>query len=272
MTESNVEIRYSLEFYYVKGKNSMQAAKKICNVYRPNAVPARVAQNSFKRFQSGNFDVKGSPTVEIGCEGRYLRGEVGEDRKEAWYRGGKKGEVYIQYVTKLFRDRTNRRLVAVPSRCAEQRSFFAAFADGSVGNSPPHNDVKQIAVSTQTPLAEVARKAVVARRGLPLPAFSPRTVLMYSAAVGGEGAVALQVREAAPGELGPHDHDLLADLLHAAADITTGFSNEGKLSVDQTGLSSRRRSRSSRFPGSVARDRLRHLCITFPLAVFSLYY
>ncbi|KAJ0173559.1 hypothetical protein K1T71_010708 [Dendrolimus kikuchii] len=36
---------------------------------------------------------------------------------------------------------------------------------------------------------------------LPLPTFSPRAVLMYSAAVGGEGAVALQLREAAPGEL-----------------------------------------------------------------------
>lgn len=54
---------------------------------------------------------------------------------------------------------------------------------------------------------------------------------MYSAAVGGEGAVALQLREAAPGELDGarlhddrlaiacHEPELLADLLHAAADI-----------------------------------------------------
>ncbi|XP_037876150.1 uncharacterized protein LOC105841398 isoform X1 [Bombyx mori] len=66
---------------------------------------------------------------------------------------------------------------------------------------------------------------------LPLPRFSPRAVLMYSAAVGGEGAVALQLREAAPGELDAarlhderlaiacHEPELLADLLHAAADI-----------------------------------------------------
>ncbi|KAL4717947.1 hypothetical protein ACJJTC_001365 [Scirpophaga incertulas] len=66
---------------------------------------------------------------------------------------------------------------------------------------------------------------------LPLPTFSPRAVLMYSAAVGGEGAVALQLREAAPGELDAarlhddrlaiacHEPELLADLLHAAADI-----------------------------------------------------
>ncbi|XP_063367492.1 uncharacterized protein LOC134655917 isoform X2 [Cydia amplana] len=75
----------------------------------------------------------------------------------------------------------------------------------------------------------------VATTRLPLPTFSPRAVLMYSAAVGGEGAVALQLREAAPGELegarlslrddrlaiACHEPELLADLLHAAgaADI-----------------------------------------------------
>lgn len=50
---------------------------------------------------------------------------------------------------------------------------------------------------------------------------------MYSAAVGGEGAVALQLREAPP-DLAAAHHDrlaichqpaLLADLLHAATDI-----------------------------------------------------
>lgn len=65
---------------------------------------------------------------------------------------------------------------------------------------------------------------------LPLPTFSPRAVLMYSAAVGGEGSVALQLREAAPDELEAarlslhddrlaiacHEPELLADLLHAA--------------------------------------------------------
>ncbi|KAG7297871.1 hypothetical protein JYU34_018625 [Plutella xylostella] len=72
----------------------------------------------------------------------------------------------------------------------------------------------------------------VASSRLPLPSFSPRAVLMYSAAVGGEGAVALQLREARPGERGAaprfneerlaiacSEPELLADLLHAAADI-----------------------------------------------------
>ncbi|GBP11395.1 Histone-lysine N-methyltransferase SETMAR [Eumeta japonica] len=61
MSESNIEIRYILKFYYKKGKNATQAAKKICDVYGPNAVSVRVAQNWFKRFQSGNFDVKDEP-------------------------------------------------------------------------------------------------------------------------------------------------------------------------------------------------------------------
>ncbi|CAH2094692.1 unnamed protein product [Euphydryas editha] len=65
---------------------------------------------------------------------------------------------------------------------------------------------------------------VVATTRLPLPTFSPRAVLMYSAAVGGEG-VALQLREATPAEIDErlaiacHEPELLADLLHAAANI-----------------------------------------------------
>ncbi|KAJ0180544.1 hypothetical protein K1T71_003948 [Dendrolimus kikuchii] len=58
MSESNEKIRYILKFYYKKGKNATQAAKKNCDVYRPNAVSVREAQIWFKRFQSGNFDIK----------------------------------------------------------------------------------------------------------------------------------------------------------------------------------------------------------------------
>jgi len=47
-----------LKFYYKKGKNATQAAKKICNVYGHDTVSVRMAQNWFKRFQSGNFDVE----------------------------------------------------------------------------------------------------------------------------------------------------------------------------------------------------------------------
>ena len=52
------EIRYILKFYYKKGKNATNAANKICAVYGPNAVSIRVPQMWFKRFKSGNFNVK----------------------------------------------------------------------------------------------------------------------------------------------------------------------------------------------------------------------
>ncbi|GBP51126.1 hypothetical protein EVAR_33877_1 [Eumeta japonica] len=38
-----------------KGKNATQAAKNICDAYRPNAASAKVAENWFKRFQSESF-------------------------------------------------------------------------------------------------------------------------------------------------------------------------------------------------------------------------
>ncbi|XP_015189019.1 PREDICTED: histone-lysine N-methyltransferase SETMAR-like [Polistes dominula] len=43
------------------GKNATQAAKRICDVYGHDAVSVRVAQSWFKRFQSGNVDVKDAP-------------------------------------------------------------------------------------------------------------------------------------------------------------------------------------------------------------------
>jgi len=51
MSENKKEIRYILKFYYKKGMNATQAAKKICDVYGHDVV--RVTQNWFKRFQSG---------------------------------------------------------------------------------------------------------------------------------------------------------------------------------------------------------------------------
>ncbi|GBP77008.1 Histone-lysine N-methyltransferase SETMAR [Eumeta japonica] len=62
MLDSNCDRRV---FNYKKGKNVTQSAKKTCAVYRPNAVSARVTQNWFKRFQSGNFDVKNEPRSDL---------------------------------------------------------------------------------------------------------------------------------------------------------------------------------------------------------------
>jgi len=62
-----------LKFYYKKGKNTTKAAKKICDVYGYDAVSVRVAQSWFKRFQSGNFDVK-----DVLCFGRPITRKVDE--------------------------------------------------------------------------------------------------------------------------------------------------------------------------------------------------
>ncbi|KAH9636449.1 hypothetical protein HF086_006264 [Spodoptera exigua] len=67
--------------------------------------------------------------------------------------------------------------------------------------------------------------AIVQTTRLPLPTFTPRAVVMYSASVGGEGSVALQLREAGPGDsarfhdnrlaIACHEPELLADFLNA---------------------------------------------------------
>jgi len=59
--ENKEELRYTLKFYYKKEKNATQTAKKIRNVYGHDAVSIFVAQSWFKRFQSGNFDIKDAP-------------------------------------------------------------------------------------------------------------------------------------------------------------------------------------------------------------------
>lgn len=61
MSESNERIRYILKFYYKKGKNATQAAKKLCDIHAPNAMSVRVTQSRFKRFQFENFDAKDAP-------------------------------------------------------------------------------------------------------------------------------------------------------------------------------------------------------------------
>lgn len=55
------EIQNIVKFYYKKRKNATQAAKRDCNVYGTNGVLVRVAQSWFKRFQTGNFDIKDAP-------------------------------------------------------------------------------------------------------------------------------------------------------------------------------------------------------------------
>jgi len=55
MSENQEHFRHILLFYYKKGKNVTQFAKKICSVYREDAT---TSSNWFHRFRDKNFDVK----------------------------------------------------------------------------------------------------------------------------------------------------------------------------------------------------------------------
>ncbi|GBP29782.1 Histone-lysine N-methyltransferase SETMAR [Eumeta japonica] len=60
MSESNAEIRH-FGVLLQKREKCDTSREKNCDVYGPNALSVRVAQNWFKRFQSDNFDVKDEP-------------------------------------------------------------------------------------------------------------------------------------------------------------------------------------------------------------------
>ncbi|EGI58777.1 Mariner Mos1 transposase, partial [Acromyrmex echinatior] len=48
-------------FYYRKGKNAVQARKKLTDVYGEDVLTVRQCQNWFAKFRSGNFDVEDAP-------------------------------------------------------------------------------------------------------------------------------------------------------------------------------------------------------------------
>jgi len=61
--------RHILLFYYRKGKNAVQARKKICNVYGEDVLTERQCQNWFAKFRSANFDLKNKPRPGRPVEG-----------------------------------------------------------------------------------------------------------------------------------------------------------------------------------------------------------
>jgi len=81
MSKNKEKIRYILKFYYKKGKNATQAAKKLCDVYGHDAV--RVAQIWFKRFQPENFDIKDAPRSARPITGKVdeIMEKVEQDRR-----------------------------------------------------------------------------------------------------------------------------------------------------------------------------------------------
>ena len=53
--------RHILLYYFRKGKNALQARKKLYGVYGEKPLTERQCQNLFARFRSGDFDLKDAP-------------------------------------------------------------------------------------------------------------------------------------------------------------------------------------------------------------------
>ena len=53
--------RHILLYYFRKGKNAVQALKKLHDVYSIKSLTERQCQNWFARFRSGDFDLKDAP-------------------------------------------------------------------------------------------------------------------------------------------------------------------------------------------------------------------
>lgn len=61
MESEKQHFRHILLFYYRKGKNAVQARKKLSDVYGEDVLTERQCQNWFAKFRSGNFDVEDAP-------------------------------------------------------------------------------------------------------------------------------------------------------------------------------------------------------------------
>nr|AAP51086.1 transposase [Forficula auricularia] len=58
MENQKEHFRHILLFYFRKGKNALQAHKKLCAVYGDEALKERQCQNWFAKFRSGDFSLK----------------------------------------------------------------------------------------------------------------------------------------------------------------------------------------------------------------------
>ncbi|GFV75089.1 histone-lysine N-methyltransferase SETMAR [Trichonephila clavipes] len=61
MESDKQHFRHILLFYYRKGKNAVQARKKLTDVYGEGVLTVRQCQNWSAKFRSGNFDVEDAP-------------------------------------------------------------------------------------------------------------------------------------------------------------------------------------------------------------------
>ncbi|OAD55670.1 Histone-lysine N-methyltransferase SETMAR [Eufriesea mexicana] len=71
MESEKQHVRHILLFYYRKGKNAVQAKKKLSDIYSDDVLTERQCQNWFAKFRFGNFDVEDAPRsgrpVEADC-------------------------------------------------------------------------------------------------------------------------------------------------------------------------------------------------------------
>ena len=58
MQISDGHFRHILLYNFRKGKNAVQARKKLYDVYSEKSLTERQYQNWFSRFRSGDFDLK----------------------------------------------------------------------------------------------------------------------------------------------------------------------------------------------------------------------
>ena len=61
MEPTNEHFRNILLYYFRKGKNAVQVAKKLRDVYGDEALKGRQCQNWFRKFRSGDFSLKDEP-------------------------------------------------------------------------------------------------------------------------------------------------------------------------------------------------------------------
>ncbi|GFU80728.1 histone-lysine N-methyltransferase SETMAR [Trichonephila clavipes] len=78
MESDKQHFRHILLFYHRKGKNVVQARKKLTDVYGEGVLTVRQCQNWFAKFRSGNFDVEDAPLYD------HLKGLGLSSKLDVW--------------------------------------------------------------------------------------------------------------------------------------------------------------------------------------------
>lgn len=57
--DKNVHFRHILYFAYSRGQKAAEAIQEICDVYGDDAINLKTAQDWYKKFKNGEFEVNG---------------------------------------------------------------------------------------------------------------------------------------------------------------------------------------------------------------------